>query len=74
MTTVYRLNANELNSQFIESLKALFGDKEIEIIISEVDETTYLLQSDANKQRLLQAIQNVEARKNLVEVDQDAWR
>ena len=74
MTTVYRLNANELNSQFIESLKALFGDKEIEIIISEVDETTYLLQSDANKQRLLQAVQNVEARKNLVEVDQDAWR
>jgi hypothetical protein len=30
--------ANELNNQFIESLKVMFQGKEIEITISEVDE------------------------------------
>jgi len=62
MYSVYRLNVNELNSQFIESLKALFKPKDIEIIVSEIDETAYLLQSEANRQRLLQAIENEPAR------------
>jgi PHD/YefM family antitoxin component YafN of YafNO toxin-antitoxin module len=35
----------------------------------ELDETTYLLHSEANKQRLLEAIQNVENNRNLIEVD-----
>lgn len=37
MYTTYRLRADELDADFIEALKALFKDKEIEIIISEVD-------------------------------------
>ena len=72
MYTVYRLNASELDSQFIESLKALFKDKEIEITVSEVDETAYLLRSEANKKRLLEAIQNVDSQTGLVEVQLDA--
>ncbi len=72
MHTVYRLNVNELNSQFLEALKTLFKDKDIEIIVSEVDETAYLLQSETNKQRLLRAIQNVNNQQNLVEVQLDA--
>lgn len=36
-----------------------------------VDETEYLLQSEANKNRLLQAIKNVENRQNLIEVNLD---
>ncbi len=43
MYTVYRLNVNELNNQFVEILKMLFRDKEIEIVVSEIDETAYLL-------------------------------
>ena len=72
MYTVYRLNASELDSQFVESLKALFKDKEIEITVSEVDETAYLLRSEANKKRLLEAIQNVDSQTGLVEVQLDA--
>ena len=68
MYTVYRLNASELDSQFVESLKALFKDKEIEITVSEVDETAYLLRSEANKQRLLEAIRNVDSQTGLIEV------
>jgi len=44
-------------------------DKEIKIIVSEVDETEYLLKSEANKQKLMQAIENVEQQVNLVEVN-----
>jgi antitoxin YefM len=68
MNTIYRLKANELDDKFIKSLKALFKDKEIEIIISEVDETSYLFHSEANKERLLKAIKNVEKGESLVEV------
>ncbi|MEM1169156.1 MAG: hypothetical protein AAGJ08_08835 [Cyanobacteria bacterium P01_H01_bin.35] len=49
--------------QYIESLI----EKEIEIIVSEVDETAYLFQSEANKSRLLNAVKNVEGQTNLIE-------
>lgn len=68
MHTTYRLNVNELDEKFIHSLKALFKDKDIEIMVSEVDETAYLLRSEANKERLLRAIENVEKGENLVEI------
>ena len=71
MVTTYRLRADELDQDFIEALKTLFKDKEIEIIVSEVDETAYLLQSEANKERLLQAVQNINTQQKLVEVSLD---
>ena len=71
METTYRLRADELDQDFIEALKTLFKDKEIEIIVSEVDETAYLLQSEANKERLLQAVQNINNQQKLVEVSLD---
>lgn len=69
MYSTYRLKANELDSKFIENLKTLFEDKEIEIAVYEVDETEYLLKSDTNRRRLLEAIENVNNEKNLVEVE-----
>ncbi len=71
MHTVYHLKADELDNQFLESLKTLFKDKTIEIIVTEVDETAYLLQSDANRERLLQAIEHVNNDENLVTVQLD---
>ncbi len=59
----------ELNSQFIESLKTLFANKEIEIIITELDETTYLLGTEANRKRLLEATEAVKYDENRVELD-----
>ncbi|HAZ48878.1 MAG TPA: hypothetical protein DDW76_00655 [Cyanobacteria bacterium UBA11369] len=69
MSTVYRLKASELNNQFLEQIKAEFADKEIEIVISEFDETQYLLQAESNKNKLLKAIDNVKEHQNLVEVN-----
>ena len=72
MQTAYRLNANELGQNFLEGLKATFRDQEIEIVVSGVDETAYLLASDENRARLLQAVENVRQRSlTLVEVKLD---
>ena len=38
MHTVYTLHANELDMRFIESLKALFGERKIEIAVCEASE------------------------------------
>ena len=71
MYSTYRLNSNELDSRFIEAVKELFKNKEIEIVVYETDETEYLLKSDANRKRLLEAIENVNRNINLVEVDME---
>ena len=67
MQSVYRLNANDLDDRFLESLKTFWGDREIEIVISEVDETAYLMANEANRHRLLKAISDVETGENLIE-------
>jgi hypothetical protein len=48
MYMVYKMNARELDSRFLKALKAMFKDKDIEIVVSEAaqteeDETAYLL-------------------------------
>ena len=68
MHSTYRLNASELDDNFLEGLRATFRGKEIEIVVSEVDETEYLLQSKVNRERLLAAKENIENGINLVEV------
>lgn len=68
MQTTYRLKANELNQKILDGIKTIYGDQEIEIIIYEVNETDYLCKSEANKNRLIQAINDVNERKKLIEV------
>ncbi len=69
MQTVYRLNANELDENFLSGLRATFKDQEIEIIVYGVDETAYLMDSEPNRTRLLQAVAHVKQRSYLVEVN-----
>ncbi|NEO85372.1 MAG: hypothetical protein F6J87_14150 [Spirulina sp. SIO3F2] len=68
MSNIYCLKASELDQQFIERLKSEFGDRQIQITISELDETEYLLASEANRTRLLQAVENVQQPEHRVEV------
>ena len=78
MYTIYRLKANDLDNHFLKSLKAMFKNKDIEIAVCETaqneeDETAYLLKSDANRERLLKAIENVDQNRNLVTVNLDEF-
>jgi antitoxin YefM len=76
MYTIYKMKADELDSRFLKALKAMFKNKEIEIVVCEAaqgeeDETAYLLRSPANRERLLKAIENVAQGRNLVTVPLD---
>jgi len=68
MQTTFRRNADELDEQFLASVRATFPHKEIAIAVAEVDETAHLLRSEANRERLLRALADVEAGRNLVTV------
>ena len=70
MYAIYRTNAAELDSQFLEGLKTAFKDKQIEIAVSEVDETDYLLRSPSNRERLLKAVDDVEHGRQILVPDQ----
>ncbi len=76
MYTVYKLNADELNADFLEVLKTTFRHKDIEIAVTETadieeDETAYLLRNPANRARLLSSIENIAGKRDLVSVDLD---
>jgi len=67
MEAIYKLKANEINPNLMETIKKLFGSKEITITITtETDETEYLTANPANKKHLLDAIKEVKKNKNLI--------
>ena len=67
METVFKLKAAELDRGFIDSVKNLFKDREIEISIKPIqDETDFLFNNPANKKHLLDAIKEVKKNKNLI--------
>ena len=66
MVTTYRLNANELTVDLLNAIRLVFKDKDIEINVSEtVDETEYLLSSQANKENLFKSVQQLEEGKGV---------
>ena len=74
MNAIYQVKADELDQSFIDALKAMFKDKEIEITVYERDETAYLLRSPANRARLLNAIAETEQNKNTLTPEQEQFQ
>ena len=54
MQTVYKLNADELNTAFLDSIKALFPHKTIEVAIHEVNAEAQRSEIDLQKARFAQ--------------------
>ena len=59
MYTTFHTSANELDENFIKTLKSIFKSKRIAITVEEdLDETSYLLSTNANKAHLLDAVKD----------------
>ena len=57
MEAIYKLKANEISPNLMDTIKKLFNGKEITITISsEPDETAYLTMNPANERHLLESI------------------
>ena len=70
MELTYRLNASELNIDFLTTLKKLYKGKNLELTVQiEEDETDYLLKSEANKTQLLKAAKDINKRKSIKTLD-----
>ena len=74
MNAIYQLRADELDQRFLNALRTMFKDKEIEIAVYERDETAYLLRSPANRERLLNAIADVGHNQNIVTPAQEQFQ
>ena len=74
MQTIYQINADELDEDILESIKAQFKHKEIEIVVFERDETDYLLRSPANREYLLRTIKDVEENRNIIVPNQEQFQ
>jgi antitoxin YefM len=77
MMTSYTLPAEDLNEAFMQKLRKSFSGKNVEITVTEIDDiddTEYLLRSQANREHLLRAIKDVEEGKNLIEVDMSSFK
>jgi hypothetical protein len=61
MTTTYRLHVSELSADLINSIQTAFKNKTVEIIVTDViDETDYLLATEANRKSLEKAMKEIE--------------
>ena len=74
MDAIYHVKADELDQSFLDAIKELFKDKEIEIAVSERDETAYLLRSPANRERLLRAVADVDSSQHIVTPEQEQFQ
>ena len=61
MRATFELDIDELDVEFFNRLKELFGQRHIRltVIADTIDETDYLLSSEANKQHLLQSMKEI---------------
>ena len=74
MYTEIHIKADELDENFLKSVRSMFKKKRISIIIQEdQDETEYLLSNPNNKKMLEKALKSADAG-NLVKVDIEKYR
>ncbi len=71
METTIRINTDNLTSEIIESIKAMFPHKTVDIIIQNADETEYILSNPPNAQELKGRIEEYNTNKNTISIKAD---
>jgi hypothetical protein len=77
MTTTFEVHTDQLDERFLASVKAMFPHRTVAIAVSEpqeMDETEYLLSDPERRERLLRAIEDVKAGRNMVTPDQSLFQ
>ena len=70
MNFTQQIDADLLTLDFLDYVKAMFKGKKIRLTIeAELDETSYLMSTEANHQRLIKSITNIKDRKKLIRFD-----
>ena len=66
MTTTYHLDADEISIELLNSIKAMFQHKKLNIVVSEaMDETEQLLATKANRESLNRSFKELEEGKGI---------
>jgi hypothetical protein len=74
MTATYSLSKAELNADFIESIKNTFKSERISICIEEeVDETERILENKALYDKIMQASEEANKKKNIVRFEENEF-
>jgi len=60
MQTTIKTNTTELDLNFLDAVRKLFKDQDIEISIRNLDETEYLMSNEANRRHLMESIAEYE--------------
>ena len=72
MSFTQYIDADNLSTEFLDYLKAVFKGKKIRVTVeTEPDATEYLMSSPANHKRLMKAIKNVEKGQNLIPLNKN---
>lgn len=72
MQATFRIKSKELTPEFLKNIKRLYKGQDLLITIQnidELDETEYLLASEANRNVLFRRIKDVQEGKNLISVN-----
>jgi len=66
MNATYQINADDLNLDLLQSIKKTFKGKEIEISISDLEESDFLKSAPRNVKILLDRINDITMEKNFI--------
>jgi antitoxin YefM len=70
MNFTQHIDADNLTSDFLDYVKKMFKGRKIKLTIeTEMDDTAYLMASEANHKRLIKSMKNVKNREKLVRLN-----